>query len=300
MQASVSSISDYVEGTLLGENLTLTGVASLGRPAKGALHFAKQAADDLVEKLKPYAPCAILVPLESQLAPQPGVAVIEVDLPRVAFARAATEFFVPKKPASIAPSAIIGNNVTLGKGVVIGHYCVIGDDVTIGDNTELRHHVVIANRAVIGQRCLIKSHAVLGEEGFGIAYDRNENTVRIPHFSNILIEDDVEIGCGSTVCQGTLEPTIVRRGTKIDDHVHVGHNVDVGAQSIITACACIGGSVKIGSHAWLGLNANIMNGFSLGDRALAGIGANVVKSLDGGVVVAGVPAKLVRQRDTLD
>lgn len=299
MLVMASQISNYLGSPLTGPDVEISGVSSLGAPRPGTLAFAKSLSPEVARNLESAAPLLVLVPRGAAIHVRQSLSVIEVDRPRVAFAKAATHFLAPRRLVGICSTARLGANVALGTGVTIGSFCVIGDNVEIGDDTELRHHVVIASSVRIGKRCIVKSHAVIGEEGFGVDYDENGHTLRIPHFGGVSIGDDVEIGSGSTVCRGTLNSTVVSDRAKIDDHVHLGHNCEIGEDSIITACACIGGSAKLGRQTWVGLNANIMNGHSMGDRAFAGLGANVTKSVEPDTVVAGNPAKAIRKREGL-
>lgn len=300
MPTTAVEICRFLNGTLVGADLQVSHVASLGKPATGAVIFAKAFTPEMAGRLQEFKELTVLVGRGSTTGPMPGLALIEVDQPRMDFAKVCWRFFVERAPARIAPTAIIGRNAKIGLNVTIGEYCVVADDVEIGDDTELRHHVVVGNKVRIGKRCLVKSHAVVGEEGFGVGYDENGHTLRMPHFGGVLIEDDVEIGCNVTVCLGTLDPTIVRHRAKIDDHVHLGHNCDIGEDAIITACVCIGGSSKVGRQGYLGNNANLMNQKTMGDRAYAGLGANIVRSVESETVVAGNPAKPLRKRDGLN
>lgn len=300
MITTSSKISEFVGGRLLGSDFPVRRIASLGKPAESAVIFAKVFSAEVAERLKAVGQLTVLVPKGSAVEPVPGLALIEVAHPRMDFAKVCWRFFVDKPAPRIATTAIVSPKARIGVNVTIGEYCVVADDVEIGDDTELRHHVVIGNKVRIGKRCLVKSNAVLGEEGFGVGYDENGHTLRMPHFGGVIIEDDVEIGCMVTVCLGTLDPTVVRNGAKIDDHVHLGHNCDIGEDAIITACVCVGGGAKVGRQAYLGLNANLMNQTSMGDRAYAGLGANIVRSVDSETVVAGNPAKPLRKRDGLN
>lgn len=300
MITTAAEISEFLGGRLVGANLPVSRIASLGKPAPGAVIFAKAFSADVAERLKGLGELTVLVPSGSAAEAVPGLALIEVTQPRMDFAKVCWRFFVGKPEPRIAATAVVSPKARIGANVTIGEYCVIADDVEIGDGTELRHHVVVGNKVRIGKRCLVKSHAVVGEEGFGVGYDENGHTLRMPHFGGVVIEDDVEIGCMVTVCLGTLDPTIVRNRAKIDDHVHLGHNCDIGEDSIITACVCIGGSSKVGRQGYLGNNANLMNQKTMGDRAYAGLGANIVRSVEAETVVAGNPAKPLRKRDGLN
>lgn len=205
--------------------------------------------------------------------------------PRLDFARALSllellcGFEWAKTEPIIHPTAQIGRNVVLGRGV------------RIGANTVIYHNSVIGDEVIIGERCVIKSCAVIGEEGFGFERDPFGKAVRLPHLGTVVIGDEVEIGSLTTVCRGTLGNTTLRNGCKIDDHVHIAHNIDVGEDTFIIACAEVSGGVKIGPRAWIAPNASILNQLIIGSDAVIGLGAVVVKSVPEGTVVAGNPAK---------
>ena len=205
--------------------------------------------------------------------------------PRLDFARALVlleslaGFVWSKAEPVIHPTARIGKNVVLGSGVRIGADTVIFHNAVIGDEVE------------IGARCVVKSCAVIGEYGFGFERDALGKAVRLPHIGTVVIGDDVEVGSLTTVCRGTLGDTVLRNGCKIDDHVHISHNVDVGEDAFVIACAEVSGGVKIGPRAWIAPNASILNQLTIGAGAIVGLGGVVVKSVPDGVVVAGNPAK---------
>lgn len=180
---------------------------------------------------------------------------------------------------------VIHHTVKIGKNVVIGKGVIIGADTVIYNN------VVIGDEVIIGERCVIKSSAVIGEEGFGFERDSHGKAVRLPHIGTVVIRNDVEIGSLTTICRGTLTNTILRDGCKIDDHVHIAHNVDVGEDAFVIACAEVSGGVKIGNRAWIAPNASIMNQVSIGKDSIVGLGGVLTKSIADGITVIGNPAK---------
>lgn len=217
---------------------------------------------------------------------------ILTDDPRLLFAKVLANFVNNTETEGIHTTALIGRNCNIGDHVSIGAYSVIGDNVDIGDRTVIRDHVVIRNHVSIGCQCLIKSGSVIGEEGFGFAEDKDRTFVRLPHIGGVILGDHVEIGSLSTVCSGTLEPTMIGAWTKIDDHVHVAHNVVIESSCRITACVEISGSVTIGERVWIGPNSSILDCISIGDGAFIGAGANVLRSVSPMAKVIGIPAKV--------
>jgi UDP-3-O-[3-hydroxymyristoyl] glucosamine N-acyltransferase len=229
-------------------------------------------------------PSTVLLASHEIAEGRPGTTLI-CSQPRLDFARALalleqwSGFVWSTDDPKVHASARIGRNVVLGRGVHIGAHTVI------------HHNVVIGDEVVIGERCTVKSCAVIGEEGFGFERDTQGRAVRLPHLGRVILGDDVEVGSLTTVCRGTLSDTVLRAGCKIDDHVHIAHNVDIGEDAFVIACAEVSGGVKIGRRAWIAPNASILNQLSVGADAIVGLGAVVVKSVPDGVVVAGNPAK---------
>jgi len=180
----------------------------------------------------------------------------------------------------------------------IGSNCSIDwDGVFIGNNVVIEDNVVIRGRVAVGNGCLIKSGAVIGSKGFSFGFMEDLTPVAIGHTGGVIIGNNVEIGALTTVCQGTIEDTVVGDYVKIDDHVHIAHNCNIGARSCIAAGTKFGGGVVVGEKVWIGLSATIMNKVRIGDYALVGVGANVIRDVSPGDVVIGNPAKVLKNRN---
>lgn len=175
--------------------------------------------------------------------------------------------------------------------VEIGHHVVIEEGVRIGAGTKIEHGAVIHRGVSIGERCVIRANSVIGGSGFGFERDEAGRPIRFPHLGAVDIADDVEIGALNTVARGALSNTKVGPRTKTDDHIHIAHNVVIGADCLITACAEISGGVRIGDRVWIGPNVALMEQIAIGDDALVGLGAVVTKSVGPGVTVTGNPAE---------
>ncbi len=200
-------------------------------------------------------------------------------------------------------SYVSTDNVSIGEGTVILPGCVIGPDVQIGKNCLINAGVRIVSNTKIGNNVVVGSNTVIGHEGFGFAEESPASRIRLPHLGGVIIHDDCEVGQLTTVVAGTIEPTQIGRNTKIDDHVHVGHNVKLDENCIITACAELSRS-SIGKNVWVGPNAAVIQGVTIADDVFVGIGAVVTKSLEEkGMVYAGNPAtemeEYIRQRKGL-
>jgi UDP-3-O-[3-hydroxymyristoyl] glucosamine N-acyltransferase len=201
-----------------------------------------------------------------------------------------TEFFVEKPLPGIHSSAIIDATARVGANAVIGPYNVIEADVTIGDNCIIESFVTIKKGTVIGNNVKIKSGTVIGGQGFGYI-QKNKKWENFPHFGNVVIEDNVEIGSNTCIDRGALGSTHIKAGVKIDNLVHIAHNVVVGENSLIIADAMVGGSTSIGGNTWVAPSTALRNGISIGSNCTIGMGAVVTKSVDDGVTVVGNPGK---------
>ena len=277
------SIAQHLGLRLLHGNCQITAVQSLAESTPGGFCFAKSA--ELAAKADPDC---LLLTTEAAGAGRTSATILTTE-PRLDFARVLefldrhVGFVWSDVPALVHPSARIGRNVVLGNGV------------EIGPDTVILHNVVIGAEVKIGSGCVIKSCAVIGEDGFGFERQSNGRALRLPHIGNVVIGDNVEIGSLTTVCRGTLGNTVVLDGVKIDDHVHIAHNVHIDPDAFVIACAEISGGVRVGARSWIAPNAAILNQLTIGEDAVVGLGAVVVKSVPVGTVVAGNPAKpLVR------
>ena len=148
----------------------------------------------------------------------------------------------------------------------------------------------------LGKNITIHENCTIGTEGFGFAQDVNGKWLHIPHIGQVLLEDDVEIFAGTNIDRGTVDNTIIGKGTKIDHHCHIGHNVKIGKNCLITAMALIGGSSTIGDNVWIGPNSTILDHITIGDNVYIGAQTNVIKSVEDNVVVVGNPARVIRKK----
>ncbi|GAA0870959.1 UDP-3-O-(3-hydroxymyristoyl)glucosamine N-acyltransferase [Gangjinia marincola] len=173
----------------------------------------------------------------------------------------------------------LGDNVTLGKDVKIYPNVYIGDNVTMGDNVVVFAGAKIYSESIIGNNCVIHSGAIVGADGFGFAPNENGQYEKIPQTGNVIIEDHVDVGAGTTIDRATLGSTIIREGVKLDNQIQIAHNVEIGAHTVIAAQSGIAGSTKIGKHCLIGGQVGIVGHITIGNRvkiqAQSGIGRNV-------------------------
>ena len=199
-------------------------------------------------------------------------------------------YFEEKVKAEIHPTALIDQETKIGKNNFIGAYTIIEKGVEIGSNCIIESHVHIKPNCIIGNNVLIKSGTVIGGKGFG--YVKNEINVweNFPHFGKVIIEDNVEIGSNTCIDRGALGDTILRKGVKVDNLVHIAHNVVVGENSLLIADSMIGGSTTIGKNSWVAPSTALRNGITIGSDCVIGMGAVVTKSVKDGTTVVGNPA----------
>ncbi len=184
----------------------------------------------------------------------------------------------------------LGSNVRLGDNVKIYPNAYIGDNVEIGDNVIVFAGAKIYSETVIGNNCVIHSGAVVGADGFGYAPSKTGEFKKIPQTGNVILEDNVDIGAGTTIDRATLGSTILRKGVKLDNQIQIAHNVEIGEHTVIAAQTGVAGSTKIGKHCMIGGQVGIVGHITIGDRvriqAQSGIG-RIVKDDE---VLQGSPA----------
>lgn len=191
---------------------------------------------------------------------------------------------------SIGPGSVIGSNVYIGSGSIIGANCVVEKGSRIGSDCRIDSGVIIRWDTYIGNNVIIQSGVVIGSDGFGNARDGSKY-VRIPCFGNVVIEDGVEIGANTTIDRGNLEPTKIGTGVKIDNLVHIAHNVSVGEDTAIVAQVGISGSTVIGKRVILAGQAGCVGHIEIGDDAFVGAKAGISKSVPARGKVTGYPAR---------
>jgi UDP-3-O-[3-hydroxymyristoyl] glucosamine N-acyltransferase len=184
----------------------------------------------------------------------------------------------------------VGKNVTIGKNVKIYPNSFIGDNVTIGDDCVFFAGVRIYSETVIGNNCIIHSGSIIGSDGFGFAPQENGSYRKIPQIGNVIIEDDVEIGACTTIDRATLGSTIIRKGVKLDNHIQVAHNVEIGENTVIAAQTGIAGTTKIGKNCLIGGQVGFAGHLVISDGVKIQAQSGIGKNLEAGEVVQGSPA----------
>ena len=313
---SVKEVAEVVQARVIGdESVQLTGIASVQSARPGDLIFIDQE-KNLSAALESGASALIAGNFAGEKTN--GKAVLLAAQPRLAFARAALLLCpAPMREPGIHPSAIVHQLAQLADGVTIEERVVIGEGVQIGANTrigaggviganvrigadcDLYPNVTVYPGVRLGDRIIVHSGAVLGSDGFGYVRDKTTGHYeKFPQIGRLEIEDDVEIGANTTIDRGALDETRVRRGAKIDNLVHIGHNCEIGEDVVIAAQTGLSGSITIeknvvlGGQVGIGEHARIEEGVMLGGQA--GVLPN--KILKGkGIAFWGTPAKPLRE-----
>lgn len=287
-------VAQLVSGELRGDpESVVDGVAPLD--VAGPRHLSFLASARYAPALAESAAGIVLVARDLADTPASAPATVLVDRPHEAVQIVLPYLYdlAPPSPG-IAATARIGRGVTLGERVRIDDYVVLGDGVHVGDDTHLHPHVTLYSGARLGARCIIHSGVRLATDGFGYVF-RDGAHVKVPHVGGCVIGDDVEIGANTTVDRGSIGDTVIGDGTKIDNHVHIGHNVRIGRACVIVAQAGISGSTRIGDGVIIGGQAGIGGHLSIGDRARIAGQSGVFGDVPAGATWSGYPARPHRE-----
>lgn len=305
MQIKLAQIAEWVEGELTGDpELAISGVAPIDRAGPGEITLLSDLSS--VHRLETTDASCVVVPLDCETT---RCATIRTENPWEAMSEILLRFFPPKiPPPGIDPSARVGEDVTFGEGVSVGCHvyiggrsrigdgvvvfpgAYIGDGSTVGKDSIIYPNVTLREGVSIGERVVVHSGSVIGSDGFG--YTRvGETHKKIPQVGGVIIEDDVEIGANVSIDRGTMGSTKVGRGTKIDNLVHLGHNVVIGENTLLVAQVGIAGSTEIGSGCILAGQAGIVEHITLGDGVVVGAQSGVMKSFPAHTKISGYPAR---------
>ncbi|MDC1080459.1 UDP-3-O-(3-hydroxymyristoyl)glucosamine N-acyltransferase [Candidatus Pelagibacter sp.] len=189
-------------------------------------------------------------------------------------------------------NVLIGQNVLIGSNCFIGHNTIIEKNVSIGDNCSIGSNTIIRN-CLIKNNVKVLDNCVIGKHGFGFFPNKNQN-LRYPHMGIVLIEDNCEIGCGSTIDRGSMSNTIIGKNTYLDNQIHIAHNVRIGENSIIAGQVGIAGSSIIGNNVKIGGQAGISGHLKIGNNVEIAGGSGVIKDIPDNSRVMGYPAKNIR------
>jgi UDP-3-O-[3-hydroxymyristoyl] glucosamine N-acyltransferase len=198
-----------------------------------------------------------------------------------------------KKKVKFGKNVLIGKNVKIGKNCLIGHNTIIEKNVIIGSNCSVGSNVIIRN-TIIKDNVSILDGCVIGKKGFGF-FPNNEKNIRYPHIGIVIINENCEIGCGSTIDRGSLSNTIIGKNTYFDNQVHIAHNNKIGDNCIIAGQVGFAGSSTLGNNVVIGGQAGVSGHLKVGNNVQIGGGSGVIKDIPDNTKVMGYPAKNLRE-----
>lgn len=279
----------YLVGNI--DSIGIDGINSTGIASNNQMTFIDKNRKDKAELLSNCSAGLIIGDEELLKHRKQEQNILIVQNPKVCFSLISNHFFVTKTIPSLSDKANIHEAAKIGKGVYIGANSIIGK-VIIGDNTRIMGNVWIGDGVEIGSNVIVQAGCVLGAEGFGYNRDNDKKAIQFPHMGGVIIEDNVELGANTCIDSGTIGPTIISNGAKIDNLVHIGHNVIVGQGVYIAAQTSIAGSSVIGNYTEIWTGVNIADGLTIGDNCFVGMGSVVIKNIESNKKCFGNPAKI--------
>ena len=314
MKFTLKNIASSIGGDISGDpNLEITGVSEIQNGSSGTISFlGNQAYRKYMDSTKS---SAVIVSDKKQLSGKDGIIVKN---PQLAMAKVLSMFFPEQYThkgihpnADVDSSAKIGKNITIESGAIIdsgvkiangtfiGANAYIGKRSKIGSSCKIYQNVVIYHEVHIGNSTTIHASAVIGCDGYGFVESKDGN-FKIPQTGNVLIGDNVEIGANSVIDRATIGETIIGNKTKLDNLVHIGHNVQIGNNCLITAQVGIAGSAKVKDNCRFGGQAGVVPHVEIGPDSIVASKSGVTKSLSGGEMYGGFPARPIKEQNKRD
>jgi len=304
MYFTAAEIARHLQGEVVGDPTTvLNSFAPADRARAGDLTFAENEA--YLVQAEQSAASAIIV---SDRLTSTRKVLIRAANARVAFAKALALFFPePSLPAGIHPTAVVATTAQIDPTAHIGPHCVIGEQAQIGaraalhagdyvgahcrlgDDVVLFPNVTLYPGTELGHRVRVHSAAVIGSDGFGYVLDNGVHR-KVPQIGNVIVGDDVEIGAGVTIDRGALGPTVIGKGTKIDNLVQVAHNVQVGEHCLLVSQVGIAGSTKLGNYVTLAGQVGLAGHLKIGNQVTVAAQSGVMHDIPDGETWFGYPA----------
>jgi UDP-3-O-[3-hydroxymyristoyl] glucosamine N-acyltransferase len=309
MSFTAGQIAEHLHAEIIGDrSIQLTGLAPADRARAGELTFAENPSYFAAAEQSQAAAILVAGPFASS-----SKVIIRVPNARVALAKVLPFFFPPEEhPCGIHPSAVIAGSARIDPTAHIGPNCIVGDrvrlgarsvlmggddlraDCQLGDDVCLFPNVVLYRQTQLGSRVTIHAGTVIGSDGFGYVLDEGRHR-KVLQLGNVVIHDDVEIGANSAIDRGTLGPTVIGAGTKIDNLVHVAHNVVVGRHCLILGQVGFAGSTTLGDYVVVASQSGIADHLKIGNQAMVGAKSGVMRDIPDGGRVLGTPAAPDRQ-----
>jgi len=309
MPFTAAQIAEKLHGEITGDaSVQLTGLAPAERARAGELTFAENASYFAAAEQSQASAILVAGPFVSAKK-----VLIRVPNARVALARVLPVFFPPEgHPRGIHPSAVIADSARIDPTAHIGPNCVVCDrvrvgarsvlmggndlraDCQLGDDVCLFPNVVLYRQTQLGHRVTIHAGTVIGSDGFGYVLDEGRHR-KVLQLGNVVIQDDVEIGANAAIDRGTLGSTVIGEGTKIDNLVHVAHNVVIGRHCLVMGQVGFAGSTHLGDYVVVASQSGIADHLKLGNQVMVGAKSGVMRDIPDGGRVLGIPAAPDRQ-----
>jgi UDP-3-O-[3-hydroxymyristoyl] glucosamine N-acyltransferase len=305
---TITELAAMIGAELRGSgDIEIRGVAAIGEAREGDVTYLSDQKHRL--DLAACRASAVIISADMQDVSIPALVVKN---PRYAFALALGIFYrKPYQPGGISDRAVIGKDVVLGNDLTVHPYAVVADGATIGsrvtlypgvyvgggssigDDVILYPNVSIREGVSLGCRVIIHSGTVIGSDGFGFVTDGGQHH-KIPQVGGVIIEDDVEIGANCAIDRATLGNTLIKKGTKLDNMVHVAHNVTIGENCLLAGQSGVAGSSTLGNYVVVGGKVAISDHLAIEDRVMIAGGSGVAHDVPSGQVIAGYPAIPIR------
>lgn len=290
---SIFEINEIVNGVIKYEGSDIKfidKVSTLNDSDQNSLVWIKKAAFDKQNIINSTTAAIFIVPKDENLVSTQGKALIEVNNPRLAFIRIIEQFFTKKIVPKIHPTASIDSSAKIDETASIGPFTYVGNS-KIGKNSIIFGNVYIYDNVQIGDNVIVHSGSVIGADGFGYERDDDGSVYKFPHIGGVVIEDNVEIGSNTCIDKGALGNTLIKKGAKIDNLVHIAHNVIIGEETFVIANSMIGGSTIVGDNTWIAPSVSLMNGISIGSSTIIGMASLVTKNVPDFETWTGSPAR---------
>ncbi len=303
MEISLSEIAKMLDGQVIGDpHLNITGVSSIEEAMPGDITFISN--PKYRSRIASSQASALIVPKEIK---EVSTSLLLVENPYYAFAQLLAYFHPAQCHAAGIDSRVsMGKGVVIGEGVSIGPFVTLEDGVKIGnqvrigpgafvgersevgDESLIYPNVTLREGVKVGKRVIIHCGTVVGSDGFGFVPHQGRHH-KVPQLGGVIVEDDVELGANVTVDRATMGNTVIGRGTKVDNLVQIGHNVQIGEDSILVSQVGISGSTEIGRHVTLAGQVGVAGHLKIGDHVIVGGKSGVTKDISSGETVSGFP-----------
>jgi UDP-3-O-[3-hydroxymyristoyl] glucosamine N-acyltransferase len=301
----LSELASKTGAVVEGDDVEIIGAAGLDEAREGHVTFL--ANPRYTPRVTTTAASAIY--LAEDVKTDKEISILRVKDPYLAYTRA-LRLFHPEKPVgpfidptavidptaqiaanvSIAACVVIGRNVNISEGVCIYPNVTIYEEVTIGKDSVIHSGVAIRERTVVGERVVIHNNAVIGCDGFGYAKDELRHWLKIPQAGRVVLEDDVEVGAGTTIDRASVGESRIGRGSKLDNLVQIGHSCTVGEDSLLCAQVGLAGSSHIGSRVILAGQAGVAGHLTIGDDVVLTAKSATSHDIPPGKIISGIPA----------